>query len=174
MIHEDDVFSVGLTRKPYGIKGEIIVQFKRAEYADLDAEFYFLRIDGIPVPFLIEDFTYTTDETARVKFEDLNDEKMASQYSNMEVLVDRSLIDTNHDNDSNGGWITFIGYSIINQNDELVGTIIEVDESTINVLLILEKDGEELLIPATEDFVLNLNFDDKIIKMNLPEGLLDN
>lgn len=51
MISEKDIVHVGRTQKPYGIRGEIIILFSRVEYAEADSEYYFLMIDGIPVPF---------------------------------------------------------------------------------------------------------------------------
>ena len=76
MISEKDIVHVGRTQKPYGIRGEIIILFSRVEYAEADSEYYFLMIDGIPVPFFVEELSYTTDVSARVKFEDVDDEKM--------------------------------------------------------------------------------------------------
>lgn len=51
MIARNDILSVGTTQKPYGIRGEIVVRFRNAAYADVDADYYFLEIEGIPVPF---------------------------------------------------------------------------------------------------------------------------
>ncbi len=86
MISVGDHLQVGRTQKPYGIRGEIIILFRKAEYAEVDTEFYFLEIEGIPVPFFVEEFTFTTDVSARVKFEDVNDEKQASRYANTEFF----------------------------------------------------------------------------------------
>jgi len=37
----------------------------------------------------------------------------------------------------------------------------------------VKKSETELLIPATEDFIVEINTDKKIIHMNLPEGLVE-
>ncbi len=174
MILEDDIFSVGVTRKPYGIKGELNVQFNKAEYANLDSEYYFLRIDGIPVPFFVEEITFITDEIVRIKFEDLNDEKIASKYSNLEMLVDRKLLENIQTDSHSSDWHLFIDYSLVDQKGEIVGVIADVDDSTINILFLVKQGNNELLIPATDDFILDVDDENKIIKMNLPEGLLDN
>ncbi len=83
----------GRTQKPYGIRGgEIIILFSKAEYAEVDCEYYLLEIDGIPVPFFVEEFTFTTDRTARVKFEDVDDENTASKYVNTDVFIPRKTV----------------------------------------------------------------------------------
>jgi 16S rRNA processing protein RimM len=49
-----------------------------------------------------------------------------------------------------------------------------VDESTVNTLFVIERpDGEELLIPAQEAFIEDIDHDERIIIFNLPEGLLE-
>ena len=53
-----------------------------------------------------------------------------------------------------------------------IGKVIDVDDSTINTLFIIEHDGNELLIPAQEDLIVDLNRETKTITMDLPNGLL--
>jgi len=171
MISRDDLLHVGNTQKPYGIRGEIIILFRRAEYAEFDAEFYFLEIDGIPVPFAVEEFTFITDVSARVKFEDVNDEKQAARYVNTKVLLLREAL--NELNMQNDDWEFFVGYSIMDQHGEIIGIIREVDNTTINVLFVVQHDGTEFLIPATEDFIVAIDEGKKLIEMYLPEGLTD-
>jgi 16S rRNA processing protein RimM len=48
-----------------------------------------------------------------------------------------------------------------------------VDSATMNVLFIVVKDDEEILIPATEDFIVKIDSNEKCLYMKLPEGLLD-
>jgi hypothetical protein len=65
MITKDEVLKIGKLQKPYGIKGEISLVFDKPVYAGIDTEFYFLDIDRIFVPFLIEEITFITDTGAR-------------------------------------------------------------------------------------------------------------
>lgn len=172
MISREDILWVGHTQKPYGIRGEIMVLFQKAEYADIDAEYYFLEIDGIPVPFFVEEFTFATDVSARVKFEDVNDEKTASRYVNLEVFLPREAVNAVHMPDSDD-WESFVGYTIVDQHGNTLGIIREVDSTTLNVLFIVQQEERELLIPAAEDFIVAIDAEKKILEMFLPEGLTD-
>jgi 16S rRNA processing protein RimM len=172
MISREDILWVGHTQKPYGIRGEIMVLFQKAEYADIDAEYYFLEIDGIPVPFFVEEFTFTTDVSARVKFEDVNDEKTASRYVNLEVFLPREVVHAGYMPNSDDRE-SFVGYTIVDQHGETLGVIREVDRTTLNVLFIVQQEARELLIPATEDFIVAIDTEKKILEMFLPEGLTD-
>ena len=163
---------IGRTQKPHGIKGELNLVFQKAEFADIDTEFYFLEIDGIPVPFFVEEFTFSNDTTARVKFADVDDEKIASRYKNLSVFLPNEIVENVQINDVSP-WEFYIGFSIIDQTGNEIGTITEVDEATINVLFLVEKGEEKLLIPATEDFIVAVDEINRRVEMNLPEGLFD-
>ena len=63
-------------------------------------------------------------------------------------------------------------YYIIDEQLGTIGTIIDVDTTTINTLFIVEKGNEEILIPAAEDFILQVNENQKEMIVALPEGLL--
>lgn len=172
MVYEKDVIPVGRTRKPYGIRGEIALLFNKPVYADLDVDFYFLEMDGIPVPFFVEEFTGMTDTTARVKFMDVEDETNASRLVNKRVWLPRETVKPLLGQEE-VGWGYFIGFEVEDQHGTLLGTIQGVDDATVNVLFVVVLDEEERLIPATEDFILSIDEKQRVIKMNLPEGLLD-
>jgi 16S rRNA processing protein RimM len=171
MIEKNEILQIGRTQKPHGIKGELTVVFQKAEYADIDTEFYFLEIEGIPVPFFVEEFIFGTDVMARIKFEDVNDEIMASRYKNLNIFLPREFIKTTHTRDASS-WDFFVGYTIIDQHGSNLGIITEIDEATINVLFKVEDGENELLIPATEDFITKIDEKNNQLGMNLPEGLI--
>ena len=172
MIAAEDVIKIGRLQKSYGIKGEISLVFDKPAYADIDAEFYFLEIDGIFVPFFIEEVTFINDIGARVKFEDIDTETKAAKFANLHVFLLRKQVEENA-GDEPLGWDFFIGYSVLDQHYRHLGVIENVDSSTINVLFLVKKEETEHLIPAAEDFVIEINSDKKIIHMNLPEGLIE-
>ena len=55
-----------------------------------------------------------------------------------------------------------------------LGTLSAVDDSTANVLLVIERaDGEEMLVPACEEFIVGFDRHQRTITLQLPEGLTD-
>ncbi|MGI6073456.1 MAG: ribosome maturation factor RimM [Fermentimonas sp.] len=172
MILEEDLFSIGHTARPFGVVGEIVVQYDDYEFQNIDVDFYFLRLDGIPVPFYIEEIIPLRDDAARVKFEDISDETEASKYLNVEVLVEKRYVEHIDDYDADS-WSDLIGFEVVEDGGEALGTIVDVDDSTINLLLIVKDGDKELFIPATEDYVASIDDDSKTIYLNLPEGFMD-
>lgn len=172
MIAPTDLLPVARTQKPYGIRGELVLLFRRREYAELDVENYFLEIDGLPVPFWVEEFTFTTDVSARVKFEDVDDEPTASRYSNLEVLLPRKVV-LSADEQQDRDWHFFVGYTITDQHGAALGVIEEVDDATMNVLFIVRDGDQEHLIPAADDLIAAVDEQHKILEMFIPEGLIE-
>jgi 16S rRNA processing protein RimM len=172
VISRKEILQVGSTRKPYGIRGEILISFRKAEYADVETEYYFLETEGIPVPFFIEEFTYSTDVLARVKFEDINDETTAARYVNIPVFLPRKLLKSSAES-TGTDWDYFTGFTVVDRHGKKLGVIEEVDESTINRLFVVKDGGKEYLIPATEDFITAVDRKNGLIEMHLPEGLIE-
>jgi len=67
----------------------------------------------------------------------------------------------------------FAGFSLIDVEAGLIGIISEVDKTTDNILFVIPKKNDELLIPAGEEYIQEIDHDKKIIYVKLPEGLLD-
>ncbi len=56
----------------------------------------------------------------------------------------------------------FTGFTVIDTALGKLGRITEIDDTTVNVLFIITtSNGEELLIPATDDFVENIDEEGK-------------
>ena len=94
MITEKDVVRIGRLLKPRGIKGEITLLFDKEAYADIDTPYYFLDIDGIFVPFFVEEMRFGSNLSAWVKFEDVDDEAAASRYTHSSVFLLREAVKT--------------------------------------------------------------------------------
>ena len=56
----------------------------------------------------------------------------------------------------------------------LLGEVIDVDTTTVNTLFVVEgAEEEELLVPAQEEFIVGIDQKQKLITVELPEGLLN-
>lgn len=55
-----------------------------------------------------------------------------------------------------------------------MGEVIDVDTTTVNTLFVVEgAEEEELLVPAQEEFIVGIDQKQKLITVELPEGLLN-
>ena len=168
MIREEDVYRIGKLGKTHGVKGEISFLFDDDVFDRVDADYLVLMIDGILVPFFIEEYRFRSDSNAIIKFEDIDTQERARELTGCNVYFPRALADCDDDSIS---WASLVGFDLVESNGgKTIGRIASVDDTTINILFELE-DGT--LIPASEELITDVDKDNKSITINIPEGLLD-
>ena len=69
MIKKDEIFKIGIFNKPHGVKGEVSFTFTDDIFDRVDCEYLVCLLDGIFVPFFIEEYRFRSDTTALVKLE---------------------------------------------------------------------------------------------------------
>ncbi len=166
MIRSEEVFQIGVLGKTHGVKGEINFIFEDDVFDRVDADYLVLELDGILVPFFIEEYRFRSDDRALLKFEDIDSEERAKDFIGVKVFFPYALNDKNLKNERR--WKDFIGYDIEN-----VGKINDVNDATQNVLFEVYYKDRLVLIPAAEELVSMVNHEEKMIKMEIPQGLLD-
>ena len=167
MIREDDVYKIGRIGKPHGIGGEVTLRFSDDVFVRADAEYLVLMVDGILVPFFIEEYRFRSEEVALVKFEDIDTMDRAAELTGCDVFFPRHLADIDNDVLT---WSQIVGYDIVDvASGKVIGRIESVDESTINVLLEL---ADGTLIPAVDEFIDDIDHEARKLFMSLPDGLL--
>ena len=168
MIKQEEVYRIGRLGKAHGIKGEVSFQFDDDIFDRVDAEYLMLEVEGILVPFFMEEYRFRSDTVALVKFCDVDTQQRASELTGCEVYFPRALADEDEDNVS---LAMLVGFDIIDAGTgSKVGTIAAVDDTTVNLLFELE-DGR--LIPASDDLISDIDMKQGEIRMNIPEGLLE-
>ena len=168
MIKEEEVYKIGKLGKTHGVRGEISFLFDDDVFDRTDADFLILKVDGILVPFFIEEYRFKSDSNALMKFVDLDTQEQARELTGCDVYFPRELNDCDEDSLS---WSALVGFDIFDaQSGKSVGRIASVDDSTLNTLFELE-DGR--LIPASEELITSFDKENKTITIDLPEGILE-
>jgi 16S rRNA processing protein RimM len=168
MIRDEEVYQIGKLGKTHGVKGEVSFLFDDDVFDRVDADYLILKVDGIFVPFFIEEYRFRSDANAIVKFEDIDTQERARELTGCEVFFPRALADSDQDSIS---WAAIVGFDIIEaESGNQIGHIDSVDDSTLNILFCLE-DGR--LIPASEDLITAIDQQARTITMHLPAGLLE-
>lgn len=170
MIRKEEVYKIGIFNKPHGIHGELSFTFTDDIFDRVEAEYLICLLDGILVPFFLEEYRFRSDTTALVKLEGVDTAERARMFTNIEVYFP-----TKHAEDAEPdelSWDFFIGFRMEEIHHGKLGEVTDVDTSTINTLFVVDYKGEELLIPAQEDFIVDIDQKHKVITVDLPEGLL--
>jgi 16S rRNA processing protein RimM len=172
MINKNEIFPIGKINKPHGINGEMSFTFTTDVFDTEDAQFFIFEIEGIFVPFFIESYRFKTETTALLKLEDIENEEQARDFNGQTIYLPVSF--QNKVKEEDIGMDYFVGFKLIDETNGEIGTVIAIDQSTENVLFIVETaDSDEILIPANDDFILKIDHEGKNILMKIPEGLLE-
>jgi 16S rRNA processing protein RimM len=172
MIKREELIKIGQFRKPHGIKGEITFDFSNDAFDESDCPFLVCEIDGIFVPFRLDEYRFKSNSSALVKLNNIDSEAKAKPLTNKEVYFPKEQIDSTP-SDDDYTWDYFIGFSLIDKQSGKIGTIVAVDDSTLNTLFIVKQHKGEILIPAHEEMIIRIDEEQKEIQVELPEGILD-
>lgn len=116
---------------------------RRTHQRDLPP-FVFVKRDGLFVPF--------------------RSERIAELMGEEIYLLRTDLAD---DSDDTLTWQDLVGFTVLDEENP-IGVIDSIDESTINTLATLT-DGR--MLPLHEDFILDIDTDQRLIRLRLPFAL---
>lgn len=176
MITRDELVEIGIFNKPHGVEGEISATFDCD--AETAAEFscFVCDIDGIFVPFFASSLRNKGAMTLLLKFDGLDSNEAVRRLVNKTVYVPKREYEQLQGELEDGDEVPtdyFIGFTLYD-DDQPMGEIIDIDDATENVLFIVQRlDGSTMLVPAADELVNDIDFDNKSITMTLPEGLLN-
>lgn len=172
MIRKEEVYKIGVFNKPHGVKGELSFTFTDDIFDRVDCDYLICLLDGIFVPFFIEEYRFRSDTTALVKLEDVDTTEKASMFTNIEVYFPVKFTEVT-DESHQLSWNFFKGFQVKDSQHGELGIITDIDNSTVNTLFIINHNGKELLVPAQEEFILEMDNKKRTMTVHLPDGLLN-
>ena len=172
MIRREELIKIGQFNKPHGVHGEISFTLTDDVFDRGESPYIVCSIDNIYVPFFIEEYRFKTGATALIKLAEINNDTAARDFTNLEGFYPKCHYVEDDEEATPDDY--FIGYTINDITYGTLGEVTAIDDSTINVLFVVTTpDEREHLIPVQEAFVRASDEDERIIHMDLPEGLLD-
>lgn len=158
---------IGFISKLNGFKGELVLASDEDGF--FDNEFLFMQMDGIPVPFYVEDI-FEKGGNVIVKFEDVNDEAEAQRFLRKEVFAELKKKDKSA---SSISVKDLVGYHIIDSIAGDLGPIASIEEFPQQEIAVCNIKGKQVLIPLNADFINGIDDEERKVYVNLPSGLVD-
>jgi 16S rRNA processing protein RimM len=167
----DQLFELGKVIRISGVKGEIEV------YLDTDnpgnykkLESVLLEINNELVPFFISGIR-VKNRIARIKFEGTDSVDDALQLVNCVVFLP---LDQLPGLEGKRFYFHEIkGCSVVDSRLGLLGELSQIYEMDLQPLAGISIKGKEILFPLLEAFIEKLDKENRILYVNLPEGLVD-
>jgi len=159
----------------HGVRGVV----KVFSYAESVSSFkpgstIFLEIDGCEKTFTI-DWVKPHTKTILMSLKGVSNRNQAEALSGVELFIGRTSLEVLEEGVYY--WSDLIGLSVFTVDDTYIGRVTSIIQTGSNdVYVVTNDDGEkpaDILIPALEWVVLDIRLDQKIMRVDLPEGLQD-
>ncbi len=162
---------IGTIQRTHGVNGEVQIAWTNDfEPEEHKLESVFLLIEGIPIPFFIKSLRSKGRDASLIVFDEVNDMVEANDLVGLRIFAEikrKPKSDEVYLDD-------LVGYTIITNLGVKLGEIDGIQDYSGNLVFQVKNSaGNEVLIPATPDFILELDEDSKTLIMELPEGLAD-
>ena len=172
MINPEDLYKIGEITKSHALKGEVVFQFTDDIFDTTDADYLIVEVDGIFVPFFIEEYRFRSNSSALLKLVDIDSVEQAQQVIGCDVYFEKAKAADADEEEMSLHY--FVGFEMVDEKGNLIGKVTDIDDNTENWLFVVEKtDGSEALIPAHEEFIADIDHEGRKLTMDLPEGLLE-
>lgn len=168
---KEDCYFLGKITRKHGLQGNVILKLDTDQpemYNKMDS--VFLEINGLLVPFFIDKQQWQKADTKIITFKN-SSEALVEQTIGKDVYLPLSTLPPL--SGKKFYYHEVIGFQIKEEDDELCGTITSINDQTAQNYFILKFGEKDIIIPIIKDWILEVNREEKFIKMRLPEGLMD-
>ena len=168
---DKNFYYLGTLTKPFGLKGELCAFFDVDDcerYLDLQA--VFIETDGEMLPYMIEKLQYKGNNQFIVKLQEVGIDNVR-EFAQTDLYLPLSSLPK-----LTGNRFYFhevIGFKVVDEKLGEIGICKDFLELANNPLMQVDRDGTEILIPASQQFVTDVDRENRILHVSTPEGLVE-
>ena len=168
----EQLLRVGVISTTHGVRGEVKVypttddvnRFKKLEKVVLDTgrEYIDLEISGVKF----------FKNLVILKFKGIDNINDIEKYKGKDLLVHREDAVALEENENYVA--DLIDLKVVTDDGKVLGYLTEVMETGANDVYVVEtEDGQELLLPAIRDCILDVDLDEEVMTVHIMPGLFD-
>ena len=168
----EQLLRVGVISTTHGVRGEVKVypttddvnRFKKLEKVVLDTgrEYIDLEISGVKF----------FKNLVILKFKGIDNINDIEKYKGKDLLVHREDAVALEENENY--FADLIDLKVVTDDGKVLGYLTEVMETGANDVYVVEtEDGQELLLPAIRDCILDVDLDEEVMTVHILPGLFD-
>lgn len=168
---KEDCYFLGKITRKHGLAGNVILKLDTDQpemYHKLES--LLVEINGLLVPFFVDKQQWQKTDSKIISFKN-STETLVEQSIGKDVFLPLSTLPPL--SGKKFYYHEVIGFEIREEDGKSCGNIVSINDQTAQNYFILNLAGKEIIIPIIRDWILEVNREDKFIKMQLPEGLMD-
>jgi 16S rRNA processing protein RimM len=165
----DNTVQIGKLQRTHGLKGHLHLFLDPDKDVLLEEiKFMMVSLNGQLVPFFIENIEERSGKLL-VKFENTDTENDAKKLVNAAVFTTSEFIEEAEASELS----EFIGYLVKDEVFGELGPITGIQEFPKHYLFAVDHKGKEVLLPATDDLIISIDDNNRVITYSAPEGLIE-
>lgn len=167
----EDCFYIGYITKTKGLKGEMQIYFEYEDPSELPFDSVFIEINGKLVPYFISSFKLQNNQTGNFHFDDIDTIEKAEALVRKKLYLPLKLKPVR---DEDEFLITDLkGFIVHDETEGELGEIIEIHEYPQQFVAIVPYKFKEIMFPLNDDLIVEIDEENGILRVDLPEGLID-
>ena len=167
----ENYLTIGKIAATFGVKGELILTHHLGEDASLEgvSALFIEESLGKFIPYFIVSVKTRNEEEMLVTLEGFETPEKSKKFVKKKVWLREADVKQSA---STSAPISLLGF-LMYEKKKLLGKVIEVIEQPTQLLLSIEINEKEVLVPINETTLEKIDHKNEKIYVLLPEGLLD-
>jgi len=172
MLNIQDYLFMGAFTRTHGVQGALMLRPQGMEAEEMpEMEWVFVEIDGLPVPFFVNEVRLMQADKIMVSLDAILTEQRARELVGCKVFIQakgkkgKALQAT--------GLPDIKGYTVIDKTRGELGKVVEIIDIAGNPLLKIISDKKEMLSPAHRDIILEISDKKRSVLIQAPDGLTE-
>jgi len=164
---------LGYIAKTHGIRGQVVLRLNNLTSQDIiKMETVFIEIDGLPVPFFINDYEELGSGSLRLSLEDIDNENKARELTTCKVYLPKDCmrIDTREDNIREFMYLK--DFTVVDKQQGDLGIVKDIIDIEMNPLLWITNGKKDIYIPLHPEFIVKADIKKKKLYLRVPPDLL--
>ena len=170
-MQREGYFLIGKIFKLHGYKGEVNIYNNNESQINLNnISHLFIELENMLIPFSLNKIREIKKNIILAKFEEVDNEERAKRILNKKVYIPLDSIKYFEENKSND---IVQGLSVIDTTLGFIGIISHIDSQTPQQLIYVENKGKTFCFPMNKRFLLEVNTKEGLIKVDIPQELIN-
>ena len=171
-MRKEDCFFLGTVVAKYSFKGEVLIKLDTDDPETyLSLQSFLLEDESHLIPCFTTKVQLHKSQLLRVSVEGVNSEKQADLMIGKSVYLPLDQLPKLDDDQFY--FHEIIGFKVIDSVQGPIGIITGVNDASSQILLEVEHNDKQILIPLVDELIQQLDKQKKQIYLSIPEGLLD-
>lgn len=170
-MQKDEAFYIGYVTKTKGLKGEVQLYFEFENFDAIDFDVIFADMNGKMVPFFVSTYKLYPNSTGLFYFDDIDHIDKAQALVKKKMYLPLTQMPERDEDDFT--YHDLKGFIATDEKLGELGEIIEVNEYPQQFVATVHYKNRDVLFPLNEDFIVEIDDEENLLHLDLPEGLLD-